>query len=82
MIRDRLLEDRFEIRLQGVQDLDDINRYDLAWLPAPFIPPAAFNAGLANIRSALRPERPPIDGWRRLYQGLRTRRRSRGQLES
>jgi SAM-dependent methyltransferase len=53
MIRDRNLEDRFEVRHQAVQDLDDIDAYDLAWLPAPFIPRTALVRGLANIHAAL-----------------------------
>jgi SAM-dependent methyltransferase len=55
MIRDRNLEVRFEVRLQAVEDLDETDRYDLAWIPAPFIPRAAFTAGLAKIRAALSP---------------------------
>ena len=55
MIRDRNLDNRFEVRHQAIEDLDDTNRYDLAWIPAPFIPPAAFKAGLANIYAALSP---------------------------
>jgi SAM-dependent methyltransferase len=55
MIRARNLEGRFEVRLQAVEDLDEIDSYDLAWIPAPFVPRAAFNAGLAKIHAALSP---------------------------
>jgi SAM-dependent methyltransferase len=55
MIRDRNLDDRFEVRHQGVEDLDDTDRYDLAWIPAPFIARAAFDRGLANVHAALSP---------------------------
>jgi precorrin-6B methylase 2 len=55
MIRDRNLDDRFEVRHQGVEDLSEVETYDLAWLPAPFIPRAALIRGLANIHAALKP---------------------------
>jgi SAM-dependent methyltransferase len=54
-IETRQLQERVELRLQGVQDLDDSERFDLAWLPAPFIPQSVFAAGLDRIHQALRP---------------------------
>ncbi len=51
----RRLDDRFEVRLQGIEDLDDVEQYDLAWIPAPFIPPSVFDRALASIHRALRP---------------------------
>lgn len=55
MIRDRGLEHRFEVRQQGVENLDETDRYDLAWIPAPFIPSALFSRALANIHRSLSP---------------------------
>lgn len=46
---------RVELRLQSVAELDDRERYDMAWLPAMFIPPAAVYAGLPRLLAALRP---------------------------
>jgi precorrin-6B methylase 2 len=54
-IRAASLEDRVELRLQAVQDLDDVDRYDLAWLPAPFIPASVFAQALRRVYRALRP---------------------------
>ncbi len=47
--------DRVDLRLQDVADLTDEACYDLAWLPAPFVPEPAFSAGLSRIVAALRP---------------------------
>jgi precorrin-6B methylase 2 len=55
MIHERRLEHRFEVRHQGVEDLDDTDRYDLAWIPAPFIPQAVFNHALTDIHNSLTP---------------------------
>jgi SAM-dependent methyltransferase len=63
-IDDRGLQDRIEVRLQAVQDLEDVERFDLAWLPAPFIPADIFDAALARVRQALRP-----GGWLALGAG-------------
>ena len=54
-IAERHLQGRFEVRLQGVESLDDQARFDLAWLPAPFIPPGVFPGAVERIRNALRP---------------------------
>ena len=54
-IEERGLKERIELRLQGVQDLDDVDRFDLAWMPAPFLPEDVFGAGVARVRDALRP---------------------------
>jgi methylase of polypeptide subunit release factors len=35
------LADRAELRPQGVEELEDDATFDLAWVPMPFIPPAA-----------------------------------------
>jgi hypothetical protein len=44
-----------ELRLESVAELTDEAAFDLAWVPQMFIPPGAFDAGLARVRSALRP---------------------------
>ena len=49
------LADRIELRPQSVEELDDEAAFDLAWLPLPFIPPAAVGGGLNRIWRALRP---------------------------
>jgi SAM-dependent methyltransferase len=54
-LAERGLTERVELRLQGVQDLDDEAAVDLAWLPAPFIPEGVYEPALAAIHRALRP---------------------------
>jgi SAM-dependent methyltransferase len=49
------VEDRIELREQLVEDLDDADAFDLAWLPAPFLPPAILPAALERTHAALRP---------------------------
>lgn len=49
------LADRIELRQQGVQDLQDREAFDLAFVAQVFIPDGAFEAGLANVWRALRP---------------------------
>jgi hypothetical protein len=47
--------DRVEVRLQDVQELDDIDCYAMAWIPAPFIPETPLRNGLRRIAVALVP---------------------------
>ncbi len=54
-IAERGLKDRVEIRLLPVEDLADISQFDLAWMPAPFLPQSIFSAGLTRVFAALRP---------------------------
>jgi SAM-dependent methyltransferase len=49
------LADRVHVRRQDVADLDEPAGYDLAWLPAPFVPRPALEAGIARLAAALRP---------------------------
>jgi precorrin-6B methylase 2 len=49
------LADRVELRQQGVQDLDDSEAFDLAYVAQVFIPDGVFEAGLARVWRALRP---------------------------
>jgi hypothetical protein len=53
-IAERGLHDRVEIRLLPVEDLADLSQFDLAWMPAPFLPEAIFSAGLRRVFAALR----------------------------
>jgi hypothetical protein len=47
--------DRIELRNQDVATLEDLNLFALAWLPAPFVPRAALEAGVSRIVAALVP---------------------------
>ena len=51
------LAGRVELRLQSVGELADVGAFDLAWLPQPFIPRPAFEAGIPLVHRALRPNR-------------------------
>ena len=53
LVDDRGLDDRVEIRHQGVQDVDDTESFDLVWLPAPFIPEAVIDRALVNLHRSL-----------------------------
>lgn len=46
---------RVELRQQSVADLPDTDAFDLAWLPAPFVPETPLRAGVPRIMTALRP---------------------------
>jgi predicted O-methyltransferase YrrM len=47
--------DRVTVREQDLATLSDESLYDLAWLPAPFVPPDPLEVGVARISTALRP---------------------------
>ncbi len=47
--------ERVVLREQDVGDLDEPDTYDLAWLPAPFVPEPALRRGVAAISRALVP---------------------------
>jgi predicted O-methyltransferase YrrM len=49
------LADRIELRQQGVEDLQDGEAFDLAYVAQVFIPDGVFEAGLARVWRALRP---------------------------
>jgi predicted O-methyltransferase YrrM len=49
------LADRIELRQQGVEDLQDREAFDLAYVAQVFIPDGVFAAGLARVWRALRP---------------------------
>ena len=50
----RGLRDRLEVRLVAVQELTDVAKFDLAWMPAPFLPEEVFPVGLRRVHDALR----------------------------
>ena len=47
--------DRVTVRKQDVADFTDDTGFDLAWLPAPFIPQPTMSGGLLRVAAALRP---------------------------
>ncbi len=49
------LADRIELRNQDVASVEDDEAYEVAWLPAPFIPRPALDAGLPRLAKALVP---------------------------
>lgn len=49
------LQERIELRRQGLEELDDAQRFDFAWVPAVFVPLEALRAGLRRLHRALRP---------------------------
>jgi SAM-dependent methyltransferase len=54
-VADAGLADRIDLRHQDVSSLDEDSQYDLAWLPAPFIPEAPLRLGVRRLARALRP---------------------------
>jgi SAM-dependent methyltransferase len=49
------LEDRLELRQLLVQDLDEVDAFDIAWLPLNFLPTAVLVEALERVGRALRP---------------------------
>jgi len=47
--------DRVQLRHQDISSLEDEGHYQLAWLPAPFVPEAALRAGVPRVARALVP---------------------------
>jgi len=54
------------LRTQGIEELADVDAYDLAWVAAPFLPERALAAGLTRVAAALRPGGWALAG---LYRG-------------
>ncbi len=46
---------RVILREQDFGELSDVSAYDLAWVPAPFLPATALEAGTARLVDAVRP---------------------------
>jgi hypothetical protein len=59
--------DRVEVRLQDVQELTDVDRYAMAWVPAPFIPEASLRRAMPRVAASLVP-----GGWACLGYGRLT----------
>lgn len=49
------LTGRIELRQMGVETLREEARYDLAWLPASFLPEESIPTAIARVHAALRP---------------------------
>ena len=47
--------DRVVLREQDVAQLDEVDRYALGWLPAPFLPESALRPGASRVAGALVP---------------------------
>jgi Methyltransferase domain len=56
-LREAGLDQRVELRLQSVAALQDVECFDLAWLPQPFIARSDLVAGVGSTFRALRPDR-------------------------
>lgn len=54
-VADCELTDRIELREQDACDLDADDRYDVVWLPLPFMPPDVVDRAIAAAARALRP---------------------------
>lgn len=66
-IAESTVADRVEVRLQDVQELDDVDRYAMAWIPAPFIPEAPLRHAMPRVAASLVP-----GGWACLGYGRLT----------
>src|SRR5262249_51534527 len=49
------LQQRIQLREQPAQELPDERAFDLAWLPAPFVPPDALGGIVERVHRALKP---------------------------
>lgn len=49
------LSDRIELREQAAETLPDEEAFDLAWIPAPFVTPAALPPLVERVQRALKP---------------------------
>jgi SAM-dependent methyltransferase len=56
--------DRVAVRKQDVAELTDDAGFDLAWIPAPFVPEPALRRGMSRIAATLRP-----GGWVMMAHG-------------
>jgi 2-polyprenyl-3-methyl-5-hydroxy-6-metoxy-1,4-benzoquinol methylase len=54
-VAESTVADRVILREQDFGELSDTGAYDLAWVPAPFVPVAALEAGAARLVRALKP---------------------------
>lgn len=49
------LQERIELRHTSAEELEDIEQFDLAWVPTFFIPNVALELTIARVHAALRP---------------------------
>jgi SAM-dependent methyltransferase len=49
------VKDRVTLRQQDVAEVEDVDAYDLVWVPAPFVPSEPLRTGLEQCARALRP---------------------------
>jgi hypothetical protein len=49
------LETRIEVREQSGEELRDEAAFDLAWIPAPFLPPQALGRLVERVHRSLKP---------------------------
>ena len=69
------LTERIELRDRRVEELDEERAFDVAWLPASFLPADTFATALRTVHRALRPGRPdPHRHARPARRGWRGRR--------
>jgi SAM-dependent methyltransferase len=54
-VADAGLRDRIELREQPGEELPDERAFDLAWIPAPFVPPHALGRLVERVHRALKP---------------------------
>jgi len=54
-VADSGLQERVEIREQRGEDLPDEGAFDLAWIPAPFVPANAMSRLVERVHRALKP---------------------------
>lgn len=49
------LEDRISLRPIGIEDLTDTDAFDLAWMPAPFLPRSVLGTEVPVVTRSLKP---------------------------
>lgn len=54
-VSDAGLEDRITLRAIAIEDITDTDSFDLAWMPAPFLPRAVLESSVPVVARSLRP---------------------------
>ena len=49
------LEDRITLRAARIEEMNDTAEFDLAWMPAPFLPRSVLEIGIPAVARSLRP---------------------------
>ena len=49
------IQDRIDLRVQNVEELEELETFSLAWLPGPFLSAETVTAALERVKSALIP---------------------------